>query len=62
MIIQYDYIANGNGKFTVAATPKTDAYRFFISGFANEETGIPEPGILWIVIMITCYFVKDCWL
>jgi len=46
MIIQYDYIANENGKFTVAAVPGIhDDLRFFICGFANEETGVQPPQI-----------------
>jgi len=52
IIIQYDYIADENGKFTVAATPETDALRFFICGFANEETGIPEPVLLFIYYLL----------
>jgi len=45
IIIQYDYIADKNGKFTVAATPEIDSIRFFICGFANRETGTQNPQI-----------------
>ncbi len=45
IIIQYDYIADENGKFTVAATPEIDYLRYFICGFANEETGTQDPQI-----------------
>jgi len=57
IIIQYDYIADENGKFTVAATPEIDGNRFFIGGFANIETGIPEPGILWIVGLLATHYI-----
>ena len=45
IIIQVDYIADKNGKFSVAAVPEVDATRFFICGFANEETGTQPPKI-----------------
>ena len=45
IIIQYDYIADANGKFTVAAVPEIDNLRFFICGFANRETGSQNPEI-----------------
>jgi len=45
IIIQYDYIADENGKFAVAATPDNGDIRFFICGFANEETGTQSPQI-----------------
>ena len=45
IIVQYDYIADANGQFTVAATPVIDSFRFFICGFANIETGTQNPQI-----------------
>jgi len=45
IIIQYDYIADGDGTFTVAAAPQLFASRLHISGFANEETGVQNPQI-----------------
>jgi len=43
IIIQYDYIADANGKFAVTAMPELDNLRFFICGFANIETGTSDP-------------------
>ncbi len=43
IIIQYDYIADKNGRFTVAAVPEIEHLRFFICGFANIETGVQVP-------------------
>jgi len=45
IIVQYDYIADENGKFAVAATSEIDSLRFFICGFANLETGAQNPQI-----------------
>ncbi len=45
IIIQYDYIADENGIFTVTMVPDIDHMRYFISGFANIETGMQVPQI-----------------
>jgi len=59
IIIQVDYIADENGKFSVAAVPEADDARFFICGFANEETGIPEPGLFIIYFFsFIFYYLK----
>ena len=46
IIVQYDYLADKNGTFTIAISPTATA-PFTISAFANEQTGLPEPGILF---------------
>ena len=43
IIIQYDYIADEDGNFSIAAVPEMSHLRFFICGFANRETGVSEP-------------------
>ncbi len=45
MIIQIDYIADKNGKFTVMASPKNVDNRFYLCGLANLETAASEPEI-----------------
>ncbi|MCK5852134.1 hypothetical protein KAH27_03805 [bacterium] len=43
MIIQYDYIASKDGTFVITATPEIELQRLFISGIANEQTGVSDP-------------------
>ena len=42
IVLQYDYIASGDGTFTFVASPDAGA-GFIFAGFTSEMTGIPEP-------------------
>ena len=50
LILQYDYVASKDGTFTLVANPLS-AGSFHISAFSNIETGIPEPGIVFSVLL-----------
>jgi len=51
LIIQYDYIASKDGKFSLAISPTKrilgDAPTFHVSAFANIETGVPEGSLIF---------------
>jgi len=48
-VVKCDYVADPYGKFTVAITPDNPDIRYHISGFASEQTGLPEPVGIWII-------------
>ena len=60
IIVEYDYIASADGTFTLAMSPevKDVPAGWHISAFANEETGVPEPGTVFsILFSIFCLFL-----
>ncbi len=54
LIVQYDYIASDDGKFSLAISPAVlsplGTPCFHVSAFANIETGIPEGGIVFSIL------------
>jgi len=52
IIIQYDYVASGDGTFTFIASPADTTAPFLTSGFTSEFTAMPEPIFIWIIVLI----------
>jgi len=61
LIVQYDYIASRDGKFSLAISPGKrnpgDTPCFHVSAFANIETGVPEPIFIWIIGLLELWII-----
>ena len=57
-LVKCDYVADDNGIFTVAVTPNDPNIRYHISGFANEQIGVPEGGFYLLFIIYHLIFIN----